>query len=192
MLCTAVIFSTRSPEPSVTKRAAQSRTGKNENEMEAFFPAFHPPGSPPNSDPPSGRLFSDWRVEHVSLYSLQIAPRSKDSSDESFSLSGCMCIHVHVPSDLSLIPPHSFCFLSSHASTRRGDFLSCVSGPRCVPRGELDLLNMNSPYGTLICIWITLVYDEHPLSLPTKSTARISRVKTPPQREFQPHLSPLS
>lgn len=59
----------------------------------SLFLGFSPSRVPLPPPIPSGRLFSDRRVEHVSL---QIAPRSKDSGDESFSPSGRMCIHVHV------------------------------------------------------------------------------------------------
>ena len=82
--------------------------------------------------------------------------------------------------------PRSFFFLSSHASTRRGDVSPVCQGPSmCSARG-IRSLNMNSPYGTLICIWATMT-NPPTLSLPlppTKSTARVSRAKTPPQREF--------
>lgn len=117
--CAAIIFSTRSPEPSAAKRAAQSRTGKNENEMEVFFSAFHPPGSHP---PPQFRP-SEWSVIFRSNMFRCIRCRSRLArripSDESFFPIG---MHVH-----SL--PFSY-----HTHRPGAEMFSCVSGPRCIPR----------------------------------------------------------
>ena len=172
MLCTAVIFRTRSPEPSASKRAAQSRKWK------PFSRLFTLP-----TPIPTLRVAGYFQTDELNMFRCRSRLARRIPVTRVFPHRDA-CVYMYMCT--CPLTPRSFFFLSSHASTRRGDVSPVCQGPSmCSARG-IRSLNMNSPYGTLICIWATMT-NPPTLSLPlppTKSTARVSRAKTPPQREF--------
>ena len=157
--------------------------------MEAFFSAFHPLGSP---SPPQFRVAGYFQTDELNMFRCRSRLARRIPVTRVFPHRDA-CVYMYMCT-CPLIP-RSFFFLSSHASTRRGDVSPVCQGPSmCSARG-IRSLNMNSPYGTLICIWATMT-NPPILSLPPPHEVdgpgyrmqkrRLSENSSPIQRFFSP------